>query len=77
MQPAALPDINTKVTTLRLFADYALARNSGVRAQWIHDTYKTDDWTWQQWTYSDGTRVTQEPKQEVDFIGVQYYYRFQ
>jgi MtrB/PioB family decaheme-associated outer membrane protein len=77
VQPAALPDINTKVTTLRLFADYALARNSGVRAQWIHDTYKTDDWTWQQWTYSDGTRVTQEPKQEVDFIGVQYYYRFQ
>ena len=48
-----------------------------MRAQWIHDTYKTDDWTWQQWTYSDGTRVTQEPKQEVDFIGVQYYYRFQ
>jgi MtrB/PioB family decaheme-associated outer membrane protein len=77
VQPAALPDINTKITTLRLFADYALQRNSGIRAQWIHDAYKTDDWTWQQWTYSDGTRVTQEPKQEVDFIGLSYYYRFQ
>ena len=72
-----LPDINTKVTTLRLFTDYALARNSGVRAQWVHDRFKTDDWTWENWTYSDGTRITQPPSQKVDFLGVSYYYRFQ
>jgi MtrB/PioB family decaheme-associated outer membrane protein len=72
-----LPDINTKVTTLRLYTDYALARNSGVRAQWIHDRFKTDDWTWERWTYSDGTRITQPPSQKVDFVGVSYYYRFQ
>jgi MtrB/PioB family decaheme-associated outer membrane protein len=75
--PAPLPDINTKVTTLRLFTDYALARNSGVRAQWVHDRYRTDDWTWQNWTYTDGTRITQAPSQRVDFVGVSYYYRFQ
>ena len=75
--PTPLPDINTRVTTLRLFTDYALARNSGVRAQWVHDRYRTDDWTWQNWTYSDGTRITEEPRQKVNFLGVSYYYRFQ
>jgi MtrB/PioB family decaheme-associated outer membrane protein len=74
---APLPDIHTKVTTLTLFAKYALQRNSGIRAQYVYDRYKSDDWTWKNWTYSDGTRVTEEPKQEVHFIGVAYYYQFQ
>jgi MtrB/PioB family decaheme-associated outer membrane protein len=73
---APLPDTNTTVTTLTLFAKYALRRNSGVRAQYTYDRYKTDDWTWNNWVYSDGTRVTEEPKQEVHFIGVAYYYQF-
>jgi len=71
-----LPDVHTKVTTVTLFAKYALQRNSGIRAQYVYDRYRTDDWTWNNWVYSDGTRVTEEPKQEVHFVGVAYYYQF-
>ena len=71
-----LPDVNTKVTTFKLTAQYALQRNSGVRLQYVFDRYETDDWTWNSWTYTDGTRVLEEPTQEVHFIGASYYYRF-
>jgi MtrB/PioB family decaheme-associated outer membrane protein len=71
-----LDSINTKVITLKLSAKYALQRNSGVRVQFVHDRYTTDDWTWASWTYSDGTTVRQEPKQKVSFVGLSYYYDF-
>jgi len=74
-----LEDINTKVTTVKLAAKYALQRNAGVRVTYIHDQYKTDDWTWANWNYSlpdGGTTVLQDPNQKVDFVGVSYYYRF-
>jgi MtrB/PioB family decaheme-associated outer membrane protein len=74
-----LEDINTKVTTVKLSAKYALQRNAGVRVTYIHDQYKTDDWTWANWNYSPtdgGTTVLQNPNQKVDFVGVSYYYRF-
>jgi len=74
-----LADINTKVTTVKLSAKYALQRNAGVRVTYIHDQYKTDDWTWANWNYSlpdGGTTVLQDPNQKVDFVGVGYYYRF-
>ncbi|HET7200476.1 MAG TPA: MtrB/PioB family outer membrane beta-barrel protein, partial [Burkholderiales bacterium] len=71
-----LPEINTRVTTLKLYAEYALRRDSGVRVQYVHDRYATDDWTWQNWRYSDGTTVTQDPNQTVNFIGVSVYFRF-
>jgi MtrB/PioB family decaheme-associated outer membrane protein len=74
-----LENINTKVTTVKLAAKYALQRNAGVRVTYIHDQYKTDDWTWANWNYSlpdGGTTVLQDPNQKVDFVGVSYYYRF-
>ena len=73
---AILPDITTRVTTLKFYADYALRRNSGVRVQFVQDRYKTDDWTWANWAYSDGTTVTQNPNQVVNFVGVATYLRF-
>jgi len=72
-----LPDITTKVTTLRFYGKYALDRMSGVRLDLIYDQYQTDDWTWSRWIYSDGTTVLQDPNQKVNFLGVTYYYKFQ
>ena len=76
-----LPDIETDVTTYKLYGKYALDRRSGVRVDYIHDRYETDDWTRANWTYSaaveGGTTVLQDPDQEVNFIGVLYYYRWQ
>ena len=74
-----LPDIETKVTTLKLYGKYALNRYSGVRVDYIYDRYQTDDWTWANWNYSvldGGTTVRQEPDQKVNFVGVSYYYRW-
>jgi len=74
-----LPDTNTKVTTLKLSAKYALQRNAAIRLTYIRDEYETDDWTWAFWNYSPaegGTTVRQDPNQKVDFVGVSYLYRF-
>lgn len=71
--------INTKVTSLNLSVKYALQRNAGVRAMYVYDRYRTDDWTWANWNYSPadgGTTVLQEPDQKVHFVGVSYYYRW-
>jgi MtrB/PioB family decaheme-associated outer membrane protein len=72
-----IPDVNTQLTRLNLFAKYALRKNSGVRLDYIYDRFKTDDWTWTTWTFVDGTTLTQDPDQKVSFIGVSYYFRFQ
>jgi predicted porin len=74
-----LDNINTKVTSVKLSAKYALERNAGVRVTYIYDRYRTDDWTWANWNYSPvegGTTVLQEPEQKVNFVGVAYYYRW-
>ena len=72
-----IPDVNTKLMRLNLFARYELRKNSGIRLDYIHDRFETDDWTWTTWTYVDGTTLTQAPEQKVNFIGVSYYFRFQ
>ncbi|HEX7053267.1 MAG TPA: MtrB/PioB family decaheme-associated outer membrane protein [Burkholderiales bacterium] len=73
---ASLPDSTTRVRTLRLYADYALRRQTGIRAQLVQDRYTTDDWTWASWAYSDGTTVTQDGNQLVSFVGAALYHRF-
>ena len=74
---SSLPDITTKLTRVNLFGKYMLQKNSGVRLDYIYDRYKTDDWTWSNWMYADGTRITQDPNQTVNFFGATYYYRWQ
>ena len=74
---ASLPDVSTKLTSLKAFAKYAIQKNSGIRLQYIYDRVDTNDWTWTNFTYSDGTRVFQNPNQKTHFIGVSYYYRWQ
>jgi MtrB/PioB family decaheme-associated outer membrane protein len=71
-----LPDINTKLTTIKLWGTYGLDKHSGIRVDYIYDRFDTNDWTWTTWVYTDGTTVTQEPLQKVNFLGVSYYYRF-
>ena len=71
-----LDNINTKITTFKLYGKYALNRHSGIRVDYIFDHYRTDDWTWANWVYGDGTTVLQNPNQKVNFAGISYYYRF-
>ena len=81
-----LPNITNKLTRLKLYAAYAVQKNADVRVDYIHERWRTDDWTWffadnaTPFTYgttTDGTTVIHDRKQDADFIGVRYIYRFQ
>lgn len=80
-----LPDIKNELTRFKLFATYGLAKSSDIRVDYIHELWKTDDWSWlfangSTFTYgttTDGTQVTQAPKQSADYLGVRYIYKFQ
>jgi len=72
---AALPSIVTRRTVIRLFGQYAVQRNFGLRLDLISDRARTNDWTWSDWQYADGTRVFQDPNTRVTFIGVTAIYR--
>lgn len=74
--PTSLPAYFYRQLSLKLFADYAIERNSGLRATFTYDRRKTNDWTWAGYTYSDGTTVSQPNLQDTSFIGATYYYRW-
>ena len=75
--PTPLPEISTKLTRLNLFGKFLLQKNSGIRLDYIYDRFSTNDWTWSTWMYADGTRLTQDPTQKVNFVGLTYYYKWQ
>jgi predicted porin len=80
-----LPDITNKLLRLNLFATYALQKRSELRFDYIHERWRSDDWSWYfadrttPFTYgatTDGTQVIDPKRQTADFIGVRYIYRF-
>lgn len=71
---SSLPDIVYRHTMFRLFGRYMVTRNWGVRLDYIYDRWKIDDWTWRNFTYTDGTRVFEDPSQAVHFIGLSVLY---
>lgn len=75
--PVALPEVSTKLTRLNVFGKYALQKNSGIRFDYIFDRFSTSDWTWTTWRYADGTVISQDPVQKVNFFGVSYYHRWE
>ncbi len=75
LTPTSLPDYVYRQLTLKLHADHALDRHSGIRGEIIVDRMRTNDWTWQGWTYSDGTTVTLPERQNAAFLGITYYHR--
>lgn len=76
LTPPAIPNINSTLASLRLFGEYALQKNAGVRLSLVRERLRTDDWTWTGWTYSDGTTVTRDPNDEFTFVGVSLYYKW-
>ena len=84
----SLPEYFYRQTSLKLFADYALERKSGIRVDLVIDRRTTNDFTWSGWTYngapaiaaaartSDGTTVFNPASENTTFLGVSYYYRW-
>ena len=75
-----LPDITLKKTVFKLFGTYALTRNADVRVDLIHQRAKLDEWVWgtpgNPFPYGDNTTVTQQPEQNVSFLGATYIYKW-
>jgi MtrB/PioB family decaheme-associated outer membrane protein len=74
---ANLPEISTRLTRFNLYAKYMLEKHSSVRVDYIYDRYKTNDWTWTNFTFADGTTVNENPNQRVNYLGASYIYRWQ
>ena len=72
----SVPDTKYTRSVTKLTATYAMQKNTGVKLQYIHDRFSTNDWTWDTWTYSDGTRILPNSQQKVDFIAATVYYNF-
>lgn len=70
------PDTHYQLTSLKLFGNYALKKNTDVGVNYIYERWSTDDWTWTNWTYSDGTQVKQDAIQRVHIIGVYGHYKW-
>jgi len=75
-----LPDIVFRQTTLKLFGRYELNKRSELRLDLVHQRSTWTDWAWGYngvpFTYSDGTTVSQQPRQSVTFLGLSYVYRW-
>lgn len=70
------PSSNYAVNRIKLSAKVPVDKQISVRAEVGHDRWSTDDWTWNNFVYADGTRVLQNPKQGTSFLGVSVQYRF-
>lgn len=74
----SLPDVNYELNAFKLYARYTVRENYGVRADFIHERWKTDEWAWMEPTfYNDGdTTISQDAMQRVNFIGLSLYYQW-
>lgn len=72
-----VPNLSTQYSSLRAYAKYDIRRNLGIRLDYILDHFKTNEWTWTGWTYTDGTRLTQDTDQMVNFVFLSAFYSWQ
>jgi len=76
-----LPDIVFRQTQFRVFAKYALDKQSSVRVDLGHQRSRWTDWAWNYngvpFVYSDGTTLNYKTLQNVSFLGVTYTRRWQ
>jgi MtrB/PioB family decaheme-associated outer membrane protein len=79
-QSGGLPDVVFREMRLKFTGRYALARNSELRFDLIHDRQNLNEWTWGSeaapFFYSDNTTVRILPRQHVTALSVGYTYRF-
>lgn len=71
-----LPDTVYSVSRLSLSGGYAVSKATKVRLDYIYDLRKMDDYTWSQWTFTDGTRVNVSPSQTTQVFGVTLTHSF-
>lgn len=65
-----LPDTVYSLNRLKLYGTYAYSKATQFRLDYIYDVRKMDDYTWTNWTFSDGTRVNVNPTQTTHLLGL-------
>lgn len=75
-----LPDIVFRQTAVNLFARVPVNKAATLRFDLVHQTSYWNDWTWASngvpFTYSDGSTVSSQPRQSMNFIGMSLVYRW-
>lgn len=71
-----LPDTVYSLNRLSLSANYAYSKATRLRLDYLHDIRKVDDYTWANWTFTDGTRVNVNPNQVTQVVGVTIIHSF-
>jgi len=72
---SALPTIKYTLVQLKLYGEYALDEQQGMRLDYRYDRITNNDWTWNNHTDYFGTTVTQADNESNHYIGLSYYYR--
>jgi MtrB/PioB family decaheme-associated outer membrane protein len=71
-----LPGTEYSVSRLRLGGSFLLDKATRVRVDYIYDQRKVADYTWSNWSYSDGTIVNVAPNQVMRLVGVSLFHSF-
>jgi|GEM_PF-1873337 len=71
-----LPDTVYSINRLSLTGGYAVSKATKLRLDYIYDLRKMDDYTWANWTFTDGTRVNVSPSQTTQLLGVTVTHSF-
>jgi MtrB/PioB family decaheme-associated outer membrane protein len=72
----SLPDFYYRTAEVRATVGVPFDSHSGINAEYSFLDWRTNDWTWNGWIYSDGATLTQDYQQRTHFIGMSYYYRW-
>lgn len=72
----SLPKLFYRHWGLTAYLEKPLSEHASLRLDYAYDRLTTDDWTWEEWEYADGTTITQERRDDVHFVGLTYQYRF-
>ena len=71
-----LPDTVYSINRLNLSGAYPFSKATTLRLDYIYDVRTVDDYTWTNWTFSDGTKVNVNPNQTTQLVGVTIIHAF-
>jgi hypothetical protein len=71
-----LPDTVYSLNRLRLTGTYPISKATRIRLDYTYDIRTVDDYTWAQWTFSDGTKVNVSPTQTTQLLGATIIHSF-
>jgi MtrB/PioB family decaheme-associated outer membrane protein len=71
-----LPDTVYSLNRLRLTGTYLVTKATRIRLDYTYDQRTVDDYTWANWSFTDGTKVNVNPNQTTQLVGVTMIHSF-